>query len=48
MCHFWTPHIGGANFAFADASVRLLRYEASGVMPALVSRAGGEAGAVQE
>jgi len=48
MFHFWSPHIGGANFAFADGSVRLLRYEASGVMPALASRAGGEAVAVPE
>ena len=36
------------NFAFADGSVRLLRYDANGVMPALASRAGGEAVAVPE
>jgi len=40
--HFWSLHAGGANFAFADGSVRLLTYEATPVMPALASRAGGE------
>jgi prepilin-type N-terminal cleavage/methylation domain-containing protein/prepilin-type processing-associated H-X9-DG protein len=40
--HFWSVHIGGANFAFADASVRFLRYAQSDVMPALATRAGGE------
>ncbi len=42
MFHFWSPHSGGANFAFADGSVRFLRYEAEPIMPALASRAGGE------
>ena len=48
MFHFWSPHLGGANFIFADASVRLIRYDANGVMPALASRAGGEVAAVPE
>lgn|SRR5262245_26188885 len=43
MFHFWSPHSGGAHFAFADGSVRFLRYEAAPLMPALASRAGGEA-----
>lgn len=40
--HFWSPHPGGANFLFADGSVRLLSYSADSIMPALASRAGGE------
>jgi prepilin-type processing-associated H-X9-DG protein len=42
MFHFWSPHTGGANFAFADGSVRFLSYSADDVMPALATRAGGE------
>jgi prepilin-type processing-associated H-X9-DG protein len=41
--HFWSPHPGGANFAFADGSVRVLRYSADPILPALATRAGGEA-----
>jgi prepilin-type processing-associated H-X9-DG protein/prepilin-type N-terminal cleavage/methylation domain-containing protein len=41
--HFWSLHAGGANFAFADGSVRFLRYGARDVLPALATRAGGEA-----
>jgi prepilin-type N-terminal cleavage/methylation domain-containing protein/prepilin-type processing-associated H-X9-DG protein len=40
--HFWSLHIGGANFLFADGSVRFLPYSASKVMRALATRAGGE------
>ncbi|MCI0704053.1 MAG: DUF1559 domain-containing protein [Planctomycetia bacterium] len=43
MFHFWSPHTGGANFAFADGSVRFLKYSADDIMPALATRAGGEA-----
>jgi prepilin-type N-terminal cleavage/methylation domain-containing protein/prepilin-type processing-associated H-X9-DG protein len=42
VTHFWSWHIGGANFAFADGSVRFLRYEANSVLPPLATRAGGE------
>jgi prepilin-type N-terminal cleavage/methylation domain-containing protein/prepilin-type processing-associated H-X9-DG protein len=43
MFHFWSPHTGGgANFAFADGSVKFLRYSADEIMPALATRAGGE------
>jgi prepilin-type N-terminal cleavage/methylation domain-containing protein/prepilin-type processing-associated H-X9-DG protein len=42
MFHFWSPHSGGAQFLFADGSVRFMSYAASPIMPALASRAGGE------
>jgi prepilin-type processing-associated H-X9-DG protein/prepilin-type N-terminal cleavage/methylation domain-containing protein len=41
--HFWSLHRGGANFAFADGSVRFLPYAAESVVPALATRDGGEA-----
>ena len=41
--HFWSPHTGGAHFLFADGGVRFLRYDADSIMPALSTRAGGEA-----
>jgi prepilin-type processing-associated H-X9-DG protein len=44
--HFWSPHSGGANFLIADGSVRFIRYSANPIMPALASRAGGEAESV--
>jgi prepilin-type processing-associated H-X9-DG protein len=40
--HFWSLHPGGANFAFADGSVRFLSYSADPIMPALATRNGGE------
>ena len=43
VLHFWSPHSGGANFLFCDGSVRLIRYAANDLMPALATRAGGEA-----
>lgn len=41
--HFWSNHMGGANFLFADGSVRFLSYPADNVMAELGTRAGGEA-----
>ena len=40
--HFWSLHSGGANFLFADGSVRFLADEADTILPALATRAGGE------
>jgi prepilin-type N-terminal cleavage/methylation domain-containing protein/prepilin-type processing-associated H-X9-DG protein len=42
LTHFWSFHSGGVNFAFADASVRFLRYTQAKILPALATRAGGE------
>ncbi len=42
MFHFWSPHSGGAQFLFADGSVRFLHYSAAPILPALASRHGGE------
>lgn len=41
--HFWSLHPGGAHFLFADGSVRFLSYSADAILPALATRAGGEA-----
>jgi prepilin-type processing-associated H-X9-DG protein len=46
--HFWSLHPGGANFAFADGSVRFLPYSAVHILPALGSRDGGEVVAVPD
>ncbi len=40
--HYWSLHTGGANWAFADGSVRFLPYSARPVVKALATRAGGE------
>jgi prepilin-type processing-associated H-X9-DG protein/prepilin-type N-terminal cleavage/methylation domain-containing protein len=41
--HFWSLHSGGANFLLVDGSVHFLVYAAAPIMPALATRAGGEA-----
>jgi prepilin-type N-terminal cleavage/methylation domain-containing protein/prepilin-type processing-associated H-X9-DG protein len=47
--HFWSNHSGGANFAMADGSVRLISYSIGDtVMQALATRAGGETVALSE
>lgn len=40
--HFWSFHPGGANFLFADGSVRFLGYSADAILSALATRDGGE------
>jgi prepilin-type processing-associated H-X9-DG protein len=40
--HFWSLHMDGAHFLFADGSTRFLAYDADAVLPALASRDGGE------
>ncbi len=42
LYHFWSLHTGGANFCFADGSVRFLAYSISPKLRALASRNGGE------
>jgi len=40
--HFWSNHVNGANFVFADGSVRFVPYSARSVMVKLCTRSGGE------
>ena len=40
--HFWSLHTGGANFAFADGSVRFLAYSVRPQLRALATRSGQE------
>ncbi|MGL4422123.1 MAG: DUF1559 domain-containing protein [Gemmataceae bacterium] len=46
--HFYSHHSSGANFAFADGSVRFLTYDAEKILPALATRAGKESVSVPE
>jgi prepilin-type N-terminal cleavage/methylation domain-containing protein/prepilin-type processing-associated H-X9-DG protein len=46
--HFWSLHPGGAHFVFCDGSVHFLSYAANAILPALATRAGGEAVAVPD
>ena len=48
MFHFWSKHAGGGNFLFADNSVKLLRYTADAVLPALATRGGKESASVPD
>lgn len=44
LFHFWSLHTGGgANFLFADGAVHFLPYSAAPLMPALATRARGDA-----
>jgi prepilin-type N-terminal cleavage/methylation domain-containing protein/prepilin-type processing-associated H-X9-DG protein len=40
--HYWSFHIGGANFLYCDGSVHFLPYSANSVFPYLCTRNGGE------
>lgn len=40
--HFWSQHPNGANFLFADGSVKFLTYESDSILPALATIAGRE------
>jgi prepilin-type N-terminal cleavage/methylation domain-containing protein/prepilin-type processing-associated H-X9-DG protein len=40
--HFWSLHPYGANYLFADGSVRFLSNDVDPILPALVTRAGNE------
>lgn len=40
--HYWSLHPGGAQWLFADGSVRFLPYTTATLLPALATRAGGE------
>jgi len=40
--HLWSLHRGGANFLFADGSVRFLPYSSHSIVSKLASRDGGE------
>ena len=40
--HLWSLHTGGANFLFADGSVRFLPYSTEPMVISLATRAGGE------
>jgi prepilin-type processing-associated H-X9-DG protein len=41
--HFWSLHPGGAHFLMVDGSVHFIAYSAAPFIPALATRAGGEA-----
>lgn len=46
--HYWSFHSGGANFLFADGSVRFLGYSADSLLPALSTRAGNDPATVPD
>jgi prepilin-type processing-associated H-X9-DG protein len=46
--HFWSLHSGGANFAFADGSVRFLRYAIDPLFVPLSTRAGSDVAALPD
>lgn len=40
--HFWSLHGNGANFAFADGSIKFLKYSVDPILPALATRGRNE------
>jgi prepilin-type N-terminal cleavage/methylation domain-containing protein len=40
--HYWSLHGGGGTFLLGDGAARFLPYSASGILPALATRQGGE------
>jgi prepilin-type N-terminal cleavage/methylation domain-containing protein/prepilin-type processing-associated H-X9-DG protein len=42
LFHFWSPHAGGANFAFCDSSIKFLPYETDSILVELATRDGHE------
>jgi prepilin-type N-terminal cleavage/methylation domain-containing protein/prepilin-type processing-associated H-X9-DG protein len=41
-CHYWSMHIGGANWLLADGSVRFITYTQAGAITRMASINGGE------
>jgi len=42
QCHFWSPHVGGANFLLGDGSVRFYSYTINTYLPQMMTRAAGD------
>jgi prepilin-type processing-associated H-X9-DG protein len=42
QAHFWSLHEGGANFLFADGSVKFITYDQNDILPALCTRSGDD------
>jgi prepilin-type processing-associated H-X9-DG protein len=40
--HYWSCHLGGAYFAFADGRVDFLTYESNDILPLLATRSQGD------
>lgn len=40
--HYWSLHVGGANFLFCDGSVRFIAYSTDDLLPALATRSAGD------